>query len=241
MSARSGQQHGTLYLIPVPLAADGLDALTPRSVRIIHGLAHFVVENARTARRFIKTTDPPYSIQSLTITEIGKHEDIPPETLLAPLLAGHDMGLMSEAGCPVVADPGSDLVRFAHERGIKVIPLAGPSSILMALMASGLGGQQFQFHGYLSPQRNELARALKTLESSSTRDQATQVFIETPYRNTQVVTTALEVLADQTWFTVAVDLTAETEWVRTMRIADWKKASLPDLHKRPAVFCLRAF
>src|SRR5690606_32711117 len=147
-----------------------------------------------------------------------------PADLLSPLLEGFDVGIMTEAGCPGVADPGSDLVRFAHEHAVRVVPVAGPSSIIMALMASGLGGQKFTFHGYLAPKRDILARDLRKLEQQSWKDGATQVFIETPYRNMQVMEAAMTVLNEMTTFCIAADLTAETEWIRTMTIAGWKKS-----------------
>lgn len=233
-------QTGRLYLIPVPLAGDALQTLSPQVITAIHGLRHFVVENARTARRFISTTNPPYRIDELEIVEIGKHDHGDPAELLAPLFGGLDMGMMSEAGCPGIADPGSELVRFAHEKRIKVIPLTGPSSILLALMASGLGGQQFSFHGYLAPKRDQLASDLRRLEGISAREHATQIFIETPYRNAQVMETALQVLGAETRFCVAVDLTSDTEWIRSMTIREWRQTEAPNLHKRPAVFCLKS-
>lgn len=236
----NADKTGSLFLIPVPLAEEALDSLSPYVMATIHRLRHFVAENARTARRFIRTTDPPYRIEELSIDEIGKHDPGDPAVLLAPLFEGFDVGIMSEAGCPGIADPGSSLVRFAHQNGVKVIPLTGPSSILLALMASGLGGQQFRFHGYLAPKRDKLTADLRRLESISGQESTTQIFIETPYRNTQVMETAMLVLNDNTLLSVAVDLTSPSEWIRTMPVREWKEAEVPDLHKRPAVFCLRS-
>ena len=229
---------GTLYLIPVPLAADALHTLAPEIIAVLRSTNHFIVENARTARRFIKTTNPPYQIDALILTELSKHESNPAEQLLSPLFAGHNVGILSEAGCPGIADPGSALVQFAHRKGVRVVPLTGTSSLLLALMASGLNGQRFLFHGYLSPKKDVLAADLRRLEDISRRDDATQLFIETPYRNTQVVETALRVLADSTMFCIAVDLTSPAEWIQTLEVSAWRKATVPDLHKRPAVFCL---
>jgi len=231
---------GTLYLIPVPIASDALHTLAPEVVTVLHTTAHFIVESARTARRFIKTTQPPYQIDSLHIVELNKHAPDSPELLLRPLIAGHNVGILSEAGCPGIADPGSALVQYAHRAGIKVVPLTGPSSVLLALMASGLNGQRFQFHGYLSPKRDQLATELKQLEDLSRRDTATQIFIETPYRNTQVLETALRLLAETTLLSIAVDLTSPGEWIRTLEIRAWRTCAIPNLHKRPAVFCLSA-
>jgi 16S rRNA (cytidine1402-2'-O)-methyltransferase len=229
---------GILYLVPVPLAPGALHTLAPQVINVLHATHHFIVENARTARRFIKSTNPPYQIAALYITELSKHDQTDPAQHLAPLFAGHNVGILSEAGCPGIADPGSLLVQFAHAHGVNVVPLSGPSSICLALMASGMNGQRFQFHGYLSPKRDLLMIDLKRLEELARKDQATQIFIETPYRNTQVVETAFQVLSQDIVFCIAVDLTSDTEWTRTMQIKAWKAYALPELHKRPAVFCL---
>lgn len=228
----------TLYCIPVPLSDGALHTLTPHAIAVLHGIRHFVVENARTARRFIRSTDPLHAIDTLVISEIGDSTVQEMHALLAPLRTGYDMGLMSEAGCPGIADPGAALVRAAHAEGITVVPLAGPSSILLAMMASGLGGQRFQFHGYLSHKKPQLTKDLMRLQTQAKRDQATQVFIETPYRNRQVIEAALTVLTPHTLLCIAADLTGPGEWIRTMTIGEWKAFSLPDLHKRPCVFCL---
>lgn len=236
----SAENTGTLYLIPIPLASGALHTLSPETIQVIHSLKYFVVENARTARRFIKATNPPYAIDSLQIAELDKHELQDTGVLLDPLLKGHPMGIMSEAGCPGIADPGNILVQYAHQHEIRVIPLTGPSSILLALMASGLEGQRFQFHGYLSPKAKQLRSDLKLLEANAYRDRTTQIFIETPYRNKQVLEVALQTLSDQTALCIAVDLTAPEEWIRTRSVAQWKTSQKPDLHKRPAVFCIGA-
>lgn len=231
---------GKLFLIPIPIADDALYTLSPQVIEIIHSLQFFIVENARTARRFISSTHPPYAIETLSVSEFGKHASNSPALLLAPIFLGHNMGMMSEAGCPAIADPGSDVVRFAHEHDITVVPLAGPSSILMSLMASGLGGQQFHFHGYLSSKSERLGTDLRRLEELSKGEKATQIFIEAPYRNTQVLETALQTLRPDTLLSVATDLSAPSEWIKTMPISLWKKSIIPSLHKRPTVFCIRA-
>ncbi len=229
---------GVLYLIPVPLAPGSPDTLAPGTSRVIHRTTCFIVENARTARRFIKSTNPPYRVEALSITELDKHGSNDPAALLAPLFSGKNIGVMSEAGCPGIADPGSTLVHYAHDNGIRVVPLTGPSSILLALMASGLEGQRFQFHGYLSPKKAGLASDLRKLEDLARREKGTQIFIETPYRNLQIFEIALHVLAEDTMLCVAADLTGEEEWIRTFSIGQWKQLPKPDLHKRPAVFCI---
>lgn len=229
---------GTLYLIPTPLINGALQTLSPHAIQVIHTLQYFIAEDARTARRFIKQTAPPYSIDSLNITELDKHDTNDSDVLLAPLMKGLDVGVLSEAGCPGIADPGSDLVIAAHEKGIHVAPLTGPSSIVLALMASGLNGQRFQFHGYLSPKKEQLTADLRRLEALSHKEHATQIFIETPYRNKQVIEAALNTLLPTTLFCIAADLSCETEFIRTLPIKEWRGMAMPELHKRPCVFLL---
>jgi 16S rRNA (cytidine1402-2'-O)-methyltransferase len=234
-------KKGKLFLLPSPLGDDTLFSLSPPVLGTLHRLTFLVVENARTARRFLKTTNPPKPIEAYQIRELNEHtpsKELP--LLLQPLMEGNDLGVLSEAGCPGVADPGAALVALAHEKGIVVEPLVGPSSVLLALMASGMNGQQFCFNGYLSPRPAELAADLKRLETLSAKTKQTQLFIETPYRNRQLVEQALRHLQPDTLFCIAVDLTLPTQWIATKRIADWRKFELPDLHKRPAVFLLAA-
>ncbi|MEM1320190.1 MAG: SAM-dependent methyltransferase [Bacteroidota bacterium] len=230
---------GKLYLIPVPLGEGALATIPSYVIERLHQLRYLVAERAKSARHFIKSTHPKLALQELNISELNKRtrpEEV--QQLLAPALAGEDMGLLSEAGCPAVADPGAQLVALAHRKGIQVVPLVGPSSILLALMASGMNGQQFCFHGYLPPKRPELASALKRLEQAALRHQQTQLFIETPYRNKGLIEQALQVLSPKTRFCIAADLTLPTEYVQTLRISEWRKAKLPDLHKRPAIFLI---
>ena len=197
------------------------------------------MERAKTGRRFLRQTDYPGAIQDLTIFELDKHDaQKGMQEMLQPALKGEDIGLMSEAGCPGVADPGALIVAKAHQLGIAVKPLVGPSSILLALMASGMNGQQFRFHGYLSPKRPQLIQDLKRLEQRIGKHGETQIFIETPYRNRNIVEEALEHLAESTYFCIAVDLTLPTEWVFAAPIKTWKNREIPDLHKRPALFLL---
>ncbi|MDX1408721.1 MAG: SAM-dependent methyltransferase [Saprospiraceae bacterium] len=209
-------------------------------VSTIHDLRHFVVENARTARRFIKSTDPPYGIDTLSIMELRREASFDLEQLLEPLFQGHSVGLMSEAGCPAVADPGAHVVRHAHERGVTVRPLVGPSSIVLALMASGMNGQQFCFHGYLTAKRDKLPGVLRRLESQSRRARTTQVFIEAPYRNRQVYAVCLEALSPDTRLCIATSLTGPDEEIITATIAEWQQRPVPALHKRPSIFLMYA-
>lgn len=234
------ENYGQLILIPTPIGDNGLSTMLPETINVIHRLRTFIVENARTARRFISRTRPPYKISDLDIRQLDKHQQVTPGNMLEPIFSGHDIGLMSEAGCPAIADPGSRLVSFAHKHDIRVRPLVGPSSILLALMASGLNGQQFAFHGYLPAKKYLLDKKLPRLESASHKSGATQVFIEAPYRNKQILESALNTLNDSTSLCVACNLTTESEYIRTRTIVEWRNEGVPDLHKQPAVFLLSA-
>ena len=236
---------GTLYLIPNTLGdgdADALDAVLPAPVRArASTLQYYIGENAKTTRAFLKKVGTERPIQEIEIRELNVNTPAGEiDKLLAPVLAGTDAGLVSEAGCPAVADPGALLVRRAHERGVKVVPFVGPSSILLALMASGLDGQSFAFHGYLPVDANERAKRLRELDAQSRKARQTQIFIETPYRNRAMLDTLVAACAPSTLICVAVDLTLPGEKIVTRTAADWKKHAAPDLHKRPAIFLLLA-
>ncbi|WP_153099814.1 SAM-dependent methyltransferase [Paraburkholderia hayleyella] len=236
---------GILYLIPNTLGdgdASALDTVLPASVQArAAGLGYYIGENAKTTRVFLKKIGTQRPIQEIEIQELNVNTPAGEiDRLLAPLLAGTDAGLVSEAGCPAVADPGALLVRRAHERGVKVVPCVGPSSILLALMASGLNGQSFAFHGYLPMDVSERAKRLRDLEQLSRKAQQTQIFIETPYRNRALFDTLLATCAPSTRVCIAVDLTLESETIMSRSTADWKKSAAPDLHKRPAIFLLLA-
>ena len=230
---------GKLYLIPTPLGEDGLHTIPPYVVEIIHSLDTFIAERAKTARHFIKATQPPYPLSHITVFEIDNNTQSIDFQEVKPLLeAGKNVGLMSEAGCPGVADPGANIVAWAHQEGIAVVPLVGPSSILLALMASGMNGQSFTFHGYLSAKREELTKDLKQLEELARKNRQTQIFIETPYRNKQMIETALAVLSATTKFCIAADISLPPQYILTKTIADWKKTAIPDLHKRATIFLI---
>lgn len=236
---------GTLYLVPSTLGPGAIDTVPDRTLAAIRPLRHFVVETGKVARAFLKEVELDHRLQECTYYELNKRtrdEELP--ALLAPLLDGHDLGLLSDAGAPGVADPGARLIRLAHHHGIRVVPLVGPSAILLSLMAAGLNGQSFTFHGYLSPKRPQLAKDLKRLEAESRRLRQTQLWIEAPYRNQATVEVAAEALAPTTLFSVAADLTTATEWVRTAPVADWSNNELATvaaaLQKRPAMFLLLA-
>lgn len=227
-----------LYLIPTPIAENALHTLPVYVADIARGLEVFIVERAKTARHFIKSLGPERPIQEMIFVEIGEHH-APAEAeqvFREAVAAGKNIGLLSEAGCPGVADPGAAIVALAHRMGIRVEPLVGPSSLLLALMASGMNGQRFTFHGYLSPKRPELSRDLKRLEALVRQHDQTQLFIETPYRSQMVLEVALESLQPETVFGLAQDLTGAGQWLRSMPVREWKKMKLPVLEKLPAVF-----
>jgi 16S rRNA (cytidine1402-2'-O)-methyltransferase len=231
--------QGTLYLIPAPLGPGDIAWVIPVAVRqSISALGHFIVEHPKTARQFLKQIGCTLPLQEIKMQVLDEHtrpEDI--SHLLSPLLAGNDVGLLSEAGCPAVADPGAELVRVAHQKGIRVVPLVGPSSILLALMASGLNGQRFMFHGYLpvDPEKR-LMKILELEKESISRDQ-TQIFIETPYRNQKMLEAIVQVCHGTTSLCIASDITLTSEYITTRTTKEWKHL-LPDINKRPSIFLL---
>ncbi len=228
-----------LYLVPNVLAEGDWQAVLPAQVHtILTKTRYFIVENVRTARRFMKQVNREIDIDECTFYEINKRtraQDLP--MYLNPLLDGKDMAVISEAGCPGVADPGADVVRLAHQRGFKVVPIVGPSSILLALMASGLNGQDFAFRGYLPVKPQERTRAIAALEKTAKNARQTQIFIETPYRNNQLVADILKTCAPSTLFCIAANITGKNEFIQTKTIQDWKGLT-PNLHKQPVIFLL---
>ena len=228
-----------LYLIPVTLSDVPLSQVLPAAnIEVVRGISHFIVENVRSARRFLKRCDRDIDINQLTFYELNRHTD-PKDIVsyLAPLEAGKPMGVISEAGCPAIADPGADVVAIAQQRGMKVVPLVGPSSILMGLMASGFNGQSFAFVGYLPIEASARARQLKELEQRILRDDQTQIFIETPYRNNTLITDLVKYLPGNLRLCVASDITGENERIVTRTIAQWA-ARKPDFGKIPTIFLL---
>jgi 16S rRNA (cytidine1402-2'-O)-methyltransferase len=237
----SSERPGLLYLLPNALGDTAPGAVIPEAVlQRTRSLDYFIAENPKTARAFLKRVGLALPLQGIRIERLD-HNTRPQDmmALLGPLLGGRDAGLLSEAGLPAVADPGAGLVRLAHENGIRVAPLSGPSSILLALAASGLEGQRFAFHGYLPVDGSKLAGALKELERESKRRRQTQIFIETPYRNERTLAALLRALDPATLVCVAADLTLETESVRTEPVAAWRKAARA-IGRRPAVFLFLA-
>ena len=237
----SSERRGSLYLLPNTLGGAAPEAVVPAAVLDrARSLDYIIAEDPKAARAFLKGIGVARPLQSIRIERLDhntKPSDIP--AILEPLLAGNDAGLLSEAGLPAVADPGASLVRLAHERSVRVIPLSGPSSIVLALAASGLDGQRFAFHGYLPVAETELVSTLKECEQQSRRLKQTQIFIETPYRNERTLATMLRALAPATLVCVAADLTLESETVKTRAVAAWREAP-PQLKGRPTVFLLLA-
>jgi 16S rRNA (cytidine1402-2'-O)-methyltransferase len=238
---------GTLFLIPNTLGeTEALASVLPEQVQqITSQLDYFVAENAKTARAFLKLVNANHPLakplQEITISELNVNTPAAALAgLLAPLLAGRDGGLVSEAGVPAVADPGADLVRLAHQHNIPVRPLVGPSSLLLAVMASGLNGQSFAFNGYLPTDAAQRATRIKELEARSRKEKQTQLFIETPYRNAAMLEALVAACAPGTLVCVATDLSLASETIRTMTAAQWKSAKAPDFHKKPTVFLLLA-
>lgn len=243
MTTSSASQYGTLYLIPCTLGDDTQTAqvIPAHVINIARQLDYFVVEQAKTARQFLSALKPLKPIQELNFSELNQHTPAQElANLLLPLLAGHDLGIISEAGCPGIADPGADLVNLAHQRGIRVVPLVGPSSILLALMASGLNGQCFAFQGYLPIDELARKKTLSSLEAESAQRRQTQLFIETPYRNDKLFAALLAQCLPQTLLCVATDLTLCSESIQTLSIAQWRKITTPNLNKRPSLFLLLA-
>jgi 16S rRNA (cytidine1402-2'-O)-methyltransferase len=235
---------GKLYLIPITLSNPGETTVVPEDVlphtikRTIDFIDHYIVENEKTARKFIKSIHPEKKQPDLKIYVLNKHTEITEHNdFIQPLLRGENIGLMSESGCPGIADPGADIVKLAHEKGIQVVPLVGPSSILLALMASGMNGQSFAFNGYLPIDKNDKKQALKNFERLSQDKNQSQLFIETPYRNNKLMEDLLQILQPNTYLCVACDITLPTEFIKTKTVNQWKKEKA-DLHNRPCIFII---
>ncbi|HPR31088.1 MAG TPA: SAM-dependent methyltransferase [Prolixibacteraceae bacterium] len=230
---------GKLYLIPSLLGDSHPDLVLPPTIRtLVSSIQHYLVEDIRTARRFLKKMDPNIQPDQLTFFEINKRTRFDElSAFLGRAKEGLDIGVLSEAGCPGIADPGADAVKIAHQMDIEVVPLVGPSSVLLSLMASGLNGQNFTFTGYIPIQHPGRGKTIRYLESRALSDKQTQIFIETPYRNNNLVSDLLKTLRETTRLCIACDLTLETQFIKTKTVKEWKK-SVPDLHKRPAIFLI---
>uniref|UniRef100_UPI003FF038E8 SAM-dependent methyltransferase n=1 Tax=Alloprevotella sp. TaxID=1872471 RepID=UPI003FF038E8 len=232
----------SLYLIPVTLGDTPIERVLPAyNKEVILSIRHFIVEEVRTARRFLKQVDRNINIDELTFYPMGKHADAALfSKYLDALRNGEDMGVISEAGCPAVADPGADVVAIAQREGHKVVPLVGPSSILLAVMGSGFNGQSFAFHGYLPIAPADRAKRLKQLESRSAAEHQTQLFIETPYRNHKIIADILATCNPRTKLCIASGLTTDKEYICSKTIKEWKQTTLPDLNKIPTIFAIYA-
>ena len=232
--------EAALYLIPVTLGETEIGQVLPAyNHDVIVGIKHFIVENIRSARRFLKKTEKAIDIDQLTFYELNRHTDRKfIGEYLEPLKKGQPVGIISEAGCPAIADPGADVVAIAQSRGYKVVPLVGPSSIIMSVMASGFNGQSFAFNGYLPVEVPQRIKALKKLEQKVQNENQTQLFIETPYRNAKMIETILNALNPKTKLCIAAGITCAEEYIKTRTVAEWKKEKLPDLGKIPAIFVI---
>ncbi len=233
------QNTGTLWLIPSTLGDTPVSQVLPEfTVQVIRRLDHFIVEELRTARRFLRAAGVSGELDRITFYVFNEHSDTgETDPFLEALRNGTDVGLLSEAGVPCVADPGHEIVAAAHRAGIKVVPLTGPSSLLLALMGSGFEGQRFAFHGYLPVEKGERIRKIRELEREASEKHQTQIFIETPYRNRQLLESLATTCRPETLISVAIDLTTPDERIEVRRAREWRER-LPDLHKRPAVFLI---
>lgn len=231
--------EAALYLFPVGLSdVPAGDVLPQQNIELLRQVRHFVVENVRSARRFLKSVDRSIDIDALTLTELSEHTPAEAvEPMLEPLTHGEAVGVISEAGCPAVADPGADLVAAAQRRGYKVVPLVGPSSILLSLMASGFNGQRFAFEGYLPIDEGARMKRLKEMQQRMTRERQTQIFIETPYRNNKLIAELAAKLPPQTLLCVASDITGPTQSIRTLPLGRWAREHY-DYNKKPTIFLL---
>ena len=234
-------KKASLFLIPVTLGETPVSRVLPEyNAGVISGIKHFIVENIRSARRFLKASVPSIDIDSLTFYELNEHTD--PKTIggyLDPITKkGMDMGVISEAGCPAVADPGALVVEMAHKKNVRVVPLSGPSSMIMAVMASGFNGQSFAFNGYLPVKPGERSAKIRLLEGRAWKENQTQLFIEAPYRNLKMLETLVSVCRKDTRLCIAAGITCEEEYIHTHTIEEWKKIPEPPINKVPAIFLL---
>ncbi|WP_405207001.1 SAM-dependent methyltransferase [Aquimarina sp. LLG6339-5] len=240
MESKPLDPKGKLYLIPTRLGDDVPLEVLPISIKkVLEQVNHYIVENEKPARRFIKKVSPSKSQRSLIIHSVNKYTDaseIP--NYLAPCLNGESIGLLSDAGCPGIADPGAEVVRLAHEKGIQVTPLVGPSSIFLAMMSSGMNGQNFSFNGYLPIDKNERKSTIKFLEKNSLEKNQAQIFIETPYRNDKMLADLLAILNQNTRLCIASDITLTTEYIKTKTVEEWKDEQI-ELHKKPTIFIIQ--
>lgn len=234
-------KKGILYMIPCPIGDTHppYDVLPIKNRDIIQNLDYFIVENTRSARRFLSRAEVGKPIDTLKFAELNEHtkpQEL--EELLKPILSGSDAGMISEAGLPGVADPGADIAALCHRHGIRVVPMVGPSSMMLALMASGQNGQSFAFNGYLPIKPPERKKAIRSFEKRALTENQAQLFIEAPYRNVKLFEEFIATMLDETRLTVAADILEPSEYIKTLSIREWRKVQKPDLHKRPAIFII---
>lgn len=233
---------GVIYMIPCPISDErGVwDVLPKANLDVMNSLDYFIVENTRSARRFLSKAGVERRIEELEFVELNEHTTSAAEIekMLKPVLAGRSAGVISEAGVPGVADPGADIVALAHRKGVRVVPLVGPSSILMSVMASGLNGQSFAFVGYIPVKDGERAKRIKELERRAKEENQAQLFIEAPYRNVKLFEALVKSLAPKLRLTIAADITSPAEYIKTLTVEEWRKCGVPDIAKRPTIFIL---
>ena len=236
------QNRGTIYMLPCPIAdSDSVwDVLPDSNKQVINSLDYFIVENVRSARRFLSKAGVERAISELEFVELNEHttSSADVERMLRPIIDGRSAGVISEAGVPGVADPGADIVALAHRHGIRVVPLVGPSSIILAMMASGQNGQSFSFVGYIPVKDAERSQRIKSLERRAQQEHQAQIFIEAPYRNVKLMEALLKTLSPQTRLTVAADITGADEYILTLSVEQWRKRGMPPIEKRPTIFIL---
>ncbi|WP_235298113.1 SAM-dependent methyltransferase [Portibacter marinus] len=232
-------QSGTLHLFPCPIIDGEISTIPESVIKAIRKIDFFIAERAKTARRFLKQIEHPLSFDQIEIFELDKKNPLEDkDDWLTPLMSGKEIGLLSEAGTPCIADPGEKITSWAHQIGAKVKPYVGPNSILLALIASGLNGEQFHFHTYLPIHQNEINKALKSIGTDIQKNGTSHIFIETPYRNLKTFDTILKSLPSSIYLCIATDITGAYEIIKTQTLKDWKASRKPDLHKRPTVFIL---
>lgn len=236
------QNRGTIYMLPCPIAdSDSVwDVLPDSNKQVINSLDYFIVENVRSARRFLSKAGVERAISELEFVELNEHttSSADVERMLRPIIDGRSAGVISEAGVPGVADPGADIVALAHRHGIRVVPLVGPSSIILAMMASGQNGQSFSFVGYIPVKDAERSQRIKSLERRAQQEHQAQIFIEAPYRNVKLMEALLKTLSPQTRLTVAADITGADEYILTLSVEQWRRRGMPPIEKRPTIFIL---
>ncbi|MDR2291923.1 MAG: SAM-dependent methyltransferase [Prevotellaceae bacterium] len=232
--------YGKVYIIPATVGDSSIDVIPQKTIETMRKIRYFIVEDVRMARRYLSKIKMPVKIDELFFSELNEHtkpNEIP--ELLGPVFQGNDIGIISDAGVPCVADPGAALIDYAHKKNIQIVPLIGPSSILLALMAAGMNGQNFAFAGYLPVKELQRCQRIQFLEKRSKHENQTQIFIETPYRNLQLFKSFISICNPSTQLCIAANITLADEFIKTMTVEGWKKSELPDINKKPCIFILQ--